>query len=86
MRISPVCMNYSITPKVSFQGKHTCMKWGAAIFGSAAALGAIGGSIIMTGGLSAIPLLAAYAGLGAGTGAIIGHTVDKNSKDLDIKA
>ena len=86
MRINPVCVNYSTAPKVHFKGKHTCMKWGAAIFGSAATLGAIGGSIIMTGGLSAIPLLAAYIGVGAGTGAIIGHTIDKGDKNFDKKA
>ena len=84
MKISPVSVNYA--PKVQFQSKHSGMKWGATIFGSIAAAGAIGGSFIMTGGLSAIPLLAAYIGIGAGTGAIIGHTIDKGSKNLDTKA
>ena len=40
----------------------------------------------MTGGLSAIPILATYVGIGAGTGAIIGHKIDKSDKKLDKKA
>lgn len=84
MKINPVSANYC--SQVQFQGKHSGLKWGATIFGSIAAVGAIGGSLIMTGGLSAIPLLATYVGIGAGTGAIIGHSIDKKGKDLDIKA
>lgn len=88
MRISPVNVNcyHKTTPSVKFQGKHSGLKWGATIFGSLAAVGAIGGSLIMTGGLSAIPILATYVGIGAGTGAIIGHKIDKSDKKLDKKA
>ena len=88
MRISSVCVNYTKpnVQKAQFKGKHTYAKWGAAIFGGAATIGAIGGSIIMTGGISAIPLLAAYIGLGAGSGALFGHTIDKGAKEFDKKA
>lgn len=90
MRISPIGCSYAVrktaqpaktVPNQNFQGKHSGAKWGAAIFGTAATLGAIGGSLIMTGGLSAIPLLAAYAGIGAGAGALIGNEVDKGNKN-----
>ena len=88
MKVSSVSLNYSRpnVHKVQFKGKHTYAKWGAAIFGSAATIGAIGGSIIMTGGISAIPILAAYIGVGAGSGALIGHSIDKGSKEFDKKA
>ena len=87
MRINPVNINYAKpkTNNVRFQGKHSCAKWGAALFGGAATLGAIGGSLIMTGGLSAIPLLAAYVGIGAGSGALIGHSIDKKSREFGKK-
>lgn len=95
MRISPVSVyniqstnkNQKINHKsqVQFQGWKGA-KWGAAIFGTMATAGAIGGSLIMTGGLSAIPLLAAYVGIGAGSGAIIGHTIEKGAKEADKKS
>ena len=84
MRINSISVNYPAN--VQFKGKHTCAKWGAALFGSAATLGAIGGSLIMTGGLSAIPLLATYIGIGVGSGAIIGHSIDKGARNFDKKA
>ena len=68
--------------QIQFQGLKGA-KWGAAIFGTAATIGAISGSIIMTGGISAIPLLAAYVGIGAGSGALIGHTIEKGAKEFD---
>ena len=88
MRISSVNMNYKVPKRngVQFQGKNTCAKTLAALFGGAAAAGAIGGSILMSGGLAAIPWIAAYIGIGAGSGALIGHSIDKGSKQLDKKA
>lgn len=87
MRISPVNTNYCVYKRgnVQFQGKHTCAKTLATLFGGAAAAGAIGGSILMSGGLAAIPWIAAYIGIGAGSGAIIGHSIDKKSRGIDKK-
>ena len=91
MRISPLSVKYQdISPvkvkninaqsQVQFQGKHSGLKWGAVIFGGMATLGAVGGTIIMSGGTAAIPLALAYIGLGAGSGAIIGHQIDKGAE------
>ena len=93
MKISPISANYQSTSvqirkippysQVQFRGKHSGMKWGTIIFGSMAALGAVGGTLIMSGGLAAIPWAAAYIGIGAGSGAAIGHLVEKGAEKSD---
>lgn len=97
MRINPVSFNYQnnyqnsskqakmLTVQPTFTGKHSGLKLFGGIFGTLATAGAIGGSIIMTGGLS-IPFILGYGALGAASGAVIGHTIDKGvreNKDLD---
>ena len=82
MRISPIGENYlNSSKRVHFQGKHSGMKWGAAIFGGAATAGVIGGTILMSGGLAVIPWALAYIGIGAGTGALIGNEIDKGNRN-----
>lgn len=102
MKINPVRANYQsasvktrkIPPysQVQFQSKHSGMKWGTIIFGGMATLGAVGGTILMSGGVAAIPWALAYIGIGAGSGAVIGHQIDKGAekagkeKEFDKKA
>ena len=94
MKISPISnykfqstnkvqKNYN-NSQVQFQGLKGA-KSGAAVFGAAAALGAIGGSIIMTGGIAAVPLLATYIGIGAGSGAVLGYVLEEGAKEAEIK-
>jgi hypothetical protein len=48
-----------------------------------ATLGAIGGSLVLSGGLS-LPFILGYGAIGAASGAVIGHRIDKNSdKNID---
>ncbi len=71
------------TSEPAFKGKHTCAKGLAAIFGALGTAGAVGGILIMTGGLAApaLGMIAAYGGLSAASGAIIGHEIDKGAKE-----
>ena len=95
MKINPIGTNsYCISKhynnrflhnSISFSGKHECMKFGAMVFGCAAALGAAGG-IIMSGGTAIIPWAIAYIGLGTGSGALIGHSIDKRTGNFDKNA
>lgn len=94
MRISPInaygvqstksIRKFNNNSQVQFQGLKGA-KSGAAVFGAAAALGAIGGSIIMTGGIAAIPLLATYIGIGAGSGAVLGYILEEGAKEAEIQ-
>ncbi|DAA99975.1 TPA: hypothetical protein CPT89_08785 [Candidatus Gastranaerophilales bacterium HUM_11] len=60
---------------VSFQGKHSFAKGFAGIAGLLGTAGAVGGILIMTGGLGAAS---------AGAGAVVGHQLDKTEdKDKD---
>ena len=93
MRVSAINVNYPSAIKsqkihkqnasnyseMSFNGKNQCAKWGAGIAGGLGTLGAIGGLLIMTGGI-ALPIVAAYGGACALGGAIVGHQVDKDSE------
>ena len=72
---------------VEFKGKHTFAKGFAGICGGLGLLGAVGGILIMTGGLgaAALPWIAGYGAASAGAGAIVGHQLDKADKDESIK-
>lgn len=91
MRISPITANYqpkyySTKPAINtpnFQGKHSAAKFLCGTFGTIATLGGIAGTIILSGGV-AIPAVIAYGAIGAASGAIIGHQIDKGSKDKNI--
>lgn len=95
MRISPISMslpqsksvekrtryvNQPMASAINFRnGKHECAKFFGGLAGTLGTLGAIGGTIIMTGGV-ALPAVIAY---GAGCtilGASIGHVVDKEAE------
>ena len=67
---------------VSFDGKHDCAKLLGGVFGTLGTLGAVGGTIIMTGGL-AIPAILGYGALSAASGVIIGHQIDKGAEKYD---
>lgn len=95
MRISPIYVNYQnrhLRKQVfigepenqpSFQAKWKGKLVGAGVFGTLGGIAAIGGSIIMTGGITAIPLLATYAATAAAQGAILGHGYDRYSEKLE---
>ena len=68
--------------QLSFQGKHSSAKFLGGICGALGTLGAIGGTIIMTGGV-ALPFVLGYGAMSAGTGAILGHIIDKGAKEAD---
>lgn len=70
-------------PEFSFKGKHQFAKGLAGICGVLGVLGATGGILIMTGGLgaAALPWIAGYGAATAGTGAILGHQIDKAEND-----
>jgi len=90
MKISPVSnFNYYSKPTTiqrkqnyvqqpAFQGKHSSAKFLGGLFGTLGTLGAIGGTIIMTGGV-ALPMVLGYGALSAGSGAILGHIIDKGA-------
>ena len=77
----PTC---SSMQNVSFSGKHDCAKFFGGLFGTLGTLGAIGGTVIMTGGV-ALPFVLGYGALSAGSGLVIGHMMDKdgNNKNKD---
>ena len=66
----------------AFQGKHSTAKFLGGVFGALGTIGAIGGTIIMTGGV-ALPIVLGYGAACAGSGAIIGHMVDKDAEKND---
>lgn len=71
---------------VSFQGKHSFAKGFAGIAGLLGTAGAVGGILIMTGGLgaAALPWILGYGAASAGAGAVVGHQLDKTEdKDKD---
>lgn len=74
-------------PTIAFKGKHDCAKFLGGLCGVLGTAGAVGGFLIMTGGLgaAALPWIAGYGALSAGTGALIGHDIDKSAKDSDKK-
>ena len=97
MRINPIGANYyqfnqqrtrtaalPANKNVSFQGKHGTAKFLGGLFGAMGTLGAIGGTIIMTGGV-ALPIVLGYGALSAGSGAIVGHIIDKGNPDYNKK-
>ena len=96
MRINPISVNYqSCKPKTkiqptkvhcqpTFQGKHSTAKILGGIFGAMGTLGAIGGTIIMTGGV-ALPIVLGYGATCAGCGGFLGHIIDKGNPDYDKK-
>ena len=86
MRINPINVNYpNCKPKTTvkahvqqpaFQGKHSTAKFLGGVFGAMGTLGAIGGTILMTGGL-ALPIVLGYGAACTGCGAALGHIIDK---------
>ena len=88
MRISPISVNYqTCKPRTNlqsnkmhqqptFQGKHDAAKFFGGVFGALGTLGAIGGTLIMTGGV-ALPIVLGYGATCAGCGGILGHIIDK---------
>ena len=91
MRVSAINVNYPSVAKAqkiqkqnltnysepTFSGKNQYAKLGAGIAGGLGTLGAIGGLLIMTGGL-ALPAILAYGGTCAAIGAGVGHQIDKD--------
>ena len=93
MRVSQISVNYqnfNSVPRVktgkqpTFRGKHDTAKVLCGVFGALGTLGAIGGTIIMTGGV-ALPFVLGYGAACGGSGAIIGHMIDKSSPDYNKK-
>ena len=97
MKISPVSsVNYHYSkpttakPKQNcvlnyqpaFKNKHSSAKFLGGLFGTLGTLGAIGGTIIMTGGV-ALPFVIGYGVASAGSGAILGHIIDKGAEKYD---
>ena len=92
MRVNPINVNYqqkytiakkSQFSQPTFEGKHESAKALGGLFGTLATLGAIGGSLVLSGGLS-LPFILGYGAIGAASGAVIGHRIDKNSdKNID---
>ena len=73
--------------EINFKGKHDCTKFLAGICGVLGTAGAVGGMLIMTGGLGAatLPWILGYGAASAGAGAIIGHDLDKAADKNDKK-
>ena len=67
--------------QVSFRSKHESAKLFGIVCGVLGTAGAIGGSLIMTGGLAAIPYIIGYGALSAGIGAVGGHILDKGNNE-----
>lgn len=94
MKVNPISVNYrtyrhnnrvqtnKMYQQPTFQGKHDAMKLFGGLFGALGTLGAIGGTIIMTGGV-ALPVVLAYGAGCAGTGAALGHILDKGAEKYD---
>lgn len=97
MRVNPISLNYQkiyisnsnrkvCCSQPNFEGKHSSAKFLGGLFGAIATAGAIGGTIIMSGGV-ALPFVLGYGALGAASGAFLGHQIDKGSnKNLDKQA
>ena len=68
---------------VSFKGRHACAKAFGSVAGVLGTIGAIGGILIMTGGIgtAAIPAILGYGAVSAASGAAIGHQIDKDQPD-----
>ena len=92
MRISPINVNYQPCKQrtktninvqnFAFQGKHDTAKFLGGVFGSLGTIGAIIGTTIMTGGAS-LPFVLGYGALSAGSGAILGHMIDKGNPEYN---
>ena len=93
MRINPIGTNYQLNSRLaktavitskpaSFQGRHDTAKALGGLFGIMGTLGAITGTIIMSGGV-ALPFVIGYGALSAGSGAIVGHVIDKSNPDYN---
>lgn len=86
MRVNPISVNYqNCKPRTmvkvhvqqpTFQGKHSTAKFLGGVFGAMGTLGAVCGTIIMTGGV-ALPIVLGYGATCAGCGGILGHIIDK---------
>ena len=92
MRISPISMslpqkksvdrrtryvNQPMPKAISFKnGKHECAKFFGGLAGTLGTLGAVGGTIIMTGGVALLPVIVYGTGCTL-IGTAIGHVVDK---------
>ena len=63
------------TNALSFQGKRTFTKLLGGMFGATGTVGAIGGSLIMSGGIL-LPIVLLYGGASAVAGAVLGHMID----------
>ncbi len=86
MRVSPIT-NYQRTytcknSQTTFKKKYPCTKFLSGIFGTMGTVGAIGGTIIMTGGI-ALPAVLAYGGMCALSGAGLGYAMDRGNNDDD---
>ena len=93
MRVSQISVNYpnckprpcvKAVKQPAFQGRHDTAKVLCGVFGALGTLGAIGGTIIMTGGV-ALPFVIGYGAACGGSGAIIGHMIDKGNPDYNKK-
>ena len=97
MRINSIGVNYyqinslnhstnraAYSSQPSFGHKHTSAKFWGGLFGTLATAGAIGGSLIMSGGLS-LPFILGYGALGAASGAYLGHKIDKGAEEANKK-
>lgn len=80
-------VNLPQSSDVNFKGKHDCAKFLGGICGVLGTAGAVGGMLIMTGGLgaAALPWILGYGAASAGAGAIIGHDLDKTANKDDKK-
>ena len=67
-----------------FHGKHEATKVLGGLFGAVGTLGAICGTVIITGGV-ALPMVLGYGALSAGSGAVLGHILDSGDKDKKDK-
>ena len=83
----PEPVTTTIKTDVNFKGKHDCAKLLCGIFGTLGTVGAIGGMLIMTGGLGAatLPWIIGYGATSAGIGAYMGHQVDKDQNKPENK-
>ena len=94
MRINPISVTYQnckprtnvqrnkVQQLLTFQGKHDTAKFLGGLFGVLGTLGAIGGTIIMTGGV-ALPMVIGYGATCAGSGAVLGHIIDKGANESE---
>ena len=82
--IREVTLPEPVKEELSFKGKHTYIKAFTGIFGALGTAGAVGGTLIMTGGLI-LPVIAGYGAACALAGTAYGAMFDSlaNKEDED---